>query len=90
MCANGQSPVCGYAAKKHHKKDSDGKVWTGITNTTNTTKRCGGRNIACNVSATKNACTIRVKKGAGAVPQRELCGSFKRMPPTTAHYKIER
>jgi hypothetical protein len=40
--------------------DSDGNVRAGTTNTTNTTNRCGGRDVARNVSTTKTAFTIRV------------------------------
>jgi hypothetical protein len=40
--------------------DSDGKVRAGTTNNTNNTNRCGGRDVACNVSTTKTAFTIRV------------------------------
>ena len=40
--------------------DSVGNVRAGTTNTTNTTKRCRGRDVACNVSTTKTAFTNTV------------------------------
>jgi hypothetical protein len=43
-----------------HLDDSDGKVRAGTTNNTNNTNRCGGRDVARNVSTTKTAFTIRV------------------------------
>jgi hypothetical protein len=46
-------------------QDSDGKVRAGTTNNTNNTNRCGGRDVARNVSTTKTACTIRVPQVGG-------------------------
>jgi two-component system sensor histidine kinase KdpD len=44
---------------------SVGKVRAGTTTTTNTTRRCRGRDVACHVSPTKTVGTIRVLVGKG-------------------------
>jgi hypothetical protein len=54
--------------------DSVGKVRAGTRNTTNTTKRCGGRDVACNVSPTKTACTNRVDEQSGSVEDGPATG----------------
>jgi hypothetical protein len=59
-------------------RDSDGKVRAGTTNTTNNTNRCGGRDVACNVSTTKTAFTIRVLREEVAAELARAAGRYGR------------